>query len=222
MGAAGLERGDESPAPKQRQALLRYRRSRETRERLALEATKLWREKGFEVVTVDDICARAGVSRSTYYFHFPNKEALLGELDLMTARRVGVELNERAEAAGASLNGDIDIFIEGLVRRSSRLPRELFARAMLGAMQGLAFVGQLEDEEADFGRSLADSFRRAQSRHELGEAEDAAELAAVFASMVMEGLLRWAHGTTLETDLELVLRRRAAIFFEGVRGDRLG
>jgi AcrR family transcriptional regulator len=33
-------------------------------------------EKGYEAITVEDICTAADVGRSTFYAHYPNKEAL--------------------------------------------------------------------------------------------------------------------------------------------------
>ena len=211
-----------SPPPRQRRALLRYQRSRETRERLALEASRLWGERSFDAVTVDDICDRAGVSRSAYYFHFPNKEALLAELDLVTARHLAAEMRARWQDGEPTLEADLEAFLDGLVRRATHLPRELFARAMETAMRGLAYVGRLEDREADFGRVLAECFARAQSRGELPPSEDPGEMAAVLSAMVMEGLLRWAHGTAAVRDLEEVLRWRTSVFLAGVRARPTG
>lgn len=207
----------ESAPSRQRRALLRHQRSRATRERLALEAMKLFREKGYDAVTVEDICDAAGVSRSSYYFHFDAKEALLGELDGMAARRAGKALRDRAAEPGSSLAAELDVFLSGLARRACRMPRDLFALAMARAMRGLPYVGRLPDEDADFGRALADAFRRAQARGELPVSEDPAEMAAVLASMLMEGMLRWAHETTPSADLEAVLRWRADVFVAGIR-----
>jgi AcrR family transcriptional regulator len=202
--------------PKQRRALLRYKRARETRERLAVGAAKLFGERGYDAVTVDDICARAGVSRSSYYFHFANKEAILAELDAVAARHVATEM-ARASAGETSIDDAAEIFIEGLARRALRVPRDLLAQTMASAMRGLPAVGRLPDEEADFGRALAEAFRRAQARGEVGAGESADELGAIAAAMAMEGLLRWAHGTTADAELRAVLRRRMSIVLDGVR-----
>lgn len=203
--------------PRQRRALLRYQRSRDTRERLALEAIRLFRDRGFDNVTVEEICAAAGVSRSSYYFHFDNKDSVLGEIDGMSARRAGEELRAQAAKADTSLEAEVDVLVRGLARRARRLPKELLARAMARAMQGLPYVGQLPDEEADFGHVLAESFARSQERDEIPSVVNPNELAAVLAAMLMEGMLRWAHGTTPAGELEDALRWRAKTFLAGVR-----
>jgi AcrR family transcriptional regulator len=203
--------------PSKRRALLRYQRSRETRERLALESVRLFRERGFDGVTVEEICVAAGVSRSSFYFHFANKDALLSELDGMTARRAGNELRAEAANPGSSLESEMEVFLAGLARRAQRMPKELLALAVAHAMRALPDVGQLPDRDADFGHALAEAFRRAQTRGELPPAEDAEEMAAVLASMLMEGMLRWASGTVSVADLDDVLRWRAAVFLAGVR-----
>ena len=38
-------------------------------------------EKGFENVTVNDLCAKAGLNRGTFYNHFKTKEDLLWALE---------------------------------------------------------------------------------------------------------------------------------------------
>jgi AcrR family transcriptional regulator len=208
------------PAPRRKRALLRYQTARETRERLALAGSKLFGQHGFDEVTIDQICEHAGVSRSSYYFHFPDKEAILGELDAVAARRVSEDLAKHSVQGEGTIESDLDVFVDGLVRRARRIPRELLARTMTSGMRRLHDVGQLPDEDSDFGRALADCFRRAQERGEVPRAEDPAELGAVLAAMSMEGLLRWAYGTAAERDLRKVLTWRASVFLAGVRTHR--
>jgi AcrR family transcriptional regulator len=64
-----------------------------TRRRLVDSAMALFAERGFEATSVDDVAARAGVGRTTFFRHFPTKEdvvfpdhdALLDKVDARLA-----------------------------------------------------------------------------------------------------------------------------------------
>jgi AcrR family transcriptional regulator len=52
-------------------------RVKRTRQMLDQAFLELLAEKGFDAITVQDVTARAGVNRATFYAHFPDKFALL-------------------------------------------------------------------------------------------------------------------------------------------------
>jgi len=52
----------------------------ETRRALLTAALALFREKGYDATTVEEITGRADVAKGTFFNYFPSKEALLGEL----------------------------------------------------------------------------------------------------------------------------------------------
>lgn len=58
----------------------RERKKDETRARIFKAAVQLFREKGFEATTIDDITERADVAKATFFNYFPRKEAVLGFL----------------------------------------------------------------------------------------------------------------------------------------------
>ena len=53
---------------------LRARKRQQTRERLTRAAMALFRERGFEATTLDDIAAAADVSRRSFFHYFASKE----------------------------------------------------------------------------------------------------------------------------------------------------
>ncbi|RIX30800.1 TetR/AcrR family transcriptional regulator [Amnibacterium setariae] len=84
------------------------------RERLVLAAVDLFHEQGYDETTVAQIAERAGVTRSTFFRHFPDKRDVLvaGQAALSALLAEGI-----AEApAGAS---PLDAVAEGLRRAAA-------------------------------------------------------------------------------------------------------
>jgi AcrR family transcriptional regulator len=66
----------------------RERKKEETRERIFTEAIRLFRKKGFDHTTIDEITERADVAKGTFFNYFPRKEAVLGFLSLKQLEEV--------------------------------------------------------------------------------------------------------------------------------------
>jgi AcrR family transcriptional regulator len=56
---------------------VRERKKEATRRALLSAANGLFRRKGFEDSTIDEICEEVGISRRTFFRYFPSKEALM-------------------------------------------------------------------------------------------------------------------------------------------------
>ena len=56
---------------------LRERRRRQTSADIRGAAVRLAQERGFDKVTIDEICVEAGVSTRTFFNYFPNKESAI-------------------------------------------------------------------------------------------------------------------------------------------------
>ncbi len=63
-----------------------------TRGLLASALMALMHKKGFDEISVQEICARAGVGRSTFYAHFQDRDELLVRHMVVFARALGAEL----------------------------------------------------------------------------------------------------------------------------------
>ena len=119
----------------------------ETRRALLESALNVFGEKGYHDAAVDDIVSRAGRSKGTAYFHFPNKEAifraLVRELASYLVDRVERELIEEPSAIkrlDAALLSVIDIFTKH--RKLARVTLVELAGAGRAFSDDLLFVRQ--------------------------------------------------------------------------------
>src|ERR1700720_83230 len=93
----------------------RSRRKSDRRLQLLAAAERLFAERGFLAVRLEDIGAAAGVSGPAIYRHFPNKESLLVELLVGISTRLlagAREVRSREADADAALNGLIDFHLD--------------------------------------------------------------------------------------------------------------
>jgi AcrR family transcriptional regulator len=197
-----------------RRSLLRQERSRQTRDALVRAALGLWRKHGYNETTVDEISTAASVARSTYYFHFPDKEALLREVAATSAVTIGAAVSQ-ATAGQSSLEEGLRVFAFELGRHVERLPRDLVSRVTLSVVAGIGHIGDELPQGSSFARQLEMIFDATAA--ELRPGTDRAELGAIAAGMVMEGILRWSFGGTPQTSLEDVIAERMALILNGVR-----
>lgn len=85
------------------------------RSQLLSAAERLFADRGFLAVRLEDIGAAAGVSGPAIYRHFPNKESLLVELLVGISARLlagAREVRARKSDAAAALDGLIDFHLD--------------------------------------------------------------------------------------------------------------
>jgi AcrR family transcriptional regulator len=95
-------------------------RGKTTYEAVLATAGELLAEVGFERLTTNLVCERAGLTPPALYRYFPNKYALLAEL----ARRL-MEAQDEAVFAWMEEGGGLDDTVEGAVAKNLRLQKQL-------------------------------------------------------------------------------------------------
>lgn len=143
---------------------LRERKKAQTREALAEAALRLFADKGFEHVTVDEIAETAQVSRRTYFRYFPTKEAVvfpdrerrLRQFEDMLARPVDNETPlERVRRALMELARDYE---------ENRGRVLLQQRVVEGSAAALAYDAELDRQwERTIAAALGDERRARKS-----------------------------------------------------------
>ena len=198
-----------------RGTLGRQERGHETRRNLTRTAARLWGERGFDDVTVEEICSEAGVGRTTFYLHFESKERLLAGLAGATSAGVAADLE--ATGGSESLDEQLDVLIRGIARRMQDVPKSLAQLVIHSQQLGLMKAGRdviaRSTRFADLARGVLADARR---RGELARSADPEELGEILGALTMDAIEAWASGRSRKS-LTAVLRFRYALVVDQYR-----
>lgn len=192
----------------------RERKKDETRHRIFHAAIDLFRERGFEVTTVDDITERADVARGTFFNYFPRKEAVLAYLS--ETRLLAAE--ESAEALLAEKRPAPEKLVELYVANAAEYEQHPeLSRYILMELMGRAFAPS-EDIELRWRDYIVRLVRQGQERGELPRQEDPLRIASLLTGTHFATLYEWAC-VCPETPFVLrdELRFRLEVVFRGLR-----
>lgn len=167
---------------------LRARKRQSARETMTSVAGQLFRQEGYESVTMDQIAQAADVARGTLYNHFPTKEHLL-------ASWIHQQLAQ--DLAGFSLAaGEPQEFPAGaasLLELSAQWCER--HRDLLAPYLKFCFISMQSPEAADGGEGLlkryAQMIGNSQAAGNLRADLDAAHLATLFHHLYLGALMRW-------------------------------
>lgn len=69
---------------------------------IVASVNRLLADKGFDLMTVDEVAADVGIAKASLYKHFPSKEALAAAAMVRLLRRTLAVVDEQAQVPGAS------------------------------------------------------------------------------------------------------------------------
>jgi AcrR family transcriptional regulator len=176
---------------------LRERRRRQTSADIRGAAVRLVRERGFDKVTIEAICAEAGISVRTFFNYFPNKESAIvyGPSDIPP------ELVEEFVAAGP---GPYSVVLDELITLAAHHFRDMppdrdQAETMLELAKTTpamlaAFLADLER----FQNHLIDIVARRQGMNP--DEEIPAVISALALTAIRSGIERWTSGAPEDAD----------------------
>jgi AcrR family transcriptional regulator len=193
---------------------LRERRRRQTSADIRGAAVRLVRERGFDKVTIDAICAEAGISVRTFFNYFPNKESAIvyGPSDIPP------ELVEEFVAAGP---GSYSVVLDELIKLAAHHLRDMppdrdQAETMLELAKTTpamlaAFLADLER----FQNHLIDIVARRQGMK--ADEEIPAVISALALTAIRSGIERWTRGSAEDAgDTPLPYVERAAALVNSI------
>jgi AcrR family transcriptional regulator len=192
---------------------MRRRQQREeTRQRVYQAALEVFREDGVVASRIEDITDRAGVSRGSFYFHFPTKEQVLLERSRVSERRIAGVLAELPHET--PIEGVLEAFGREFTREWQADPR-IFPEAGMVALRQTS-VAMAEGRIDPVRGALATHFRRAAHRAEISSAVPADLLSDFFLVNSFGAALAWS-GNPERLGLDAVLNSVAYLFLNGVR-----
>ncbi|MDO4399538.1 MAG: TetR/AcrR family transcriptional regulator [Coriobacteriia bacterium] len=185
-----------------------------TRSRAALREAliELMGECGFEAVTVNDLCARAGLTRGTFYNHYQDKEALLAAFEEEVLR--DLEFFERRM-------GDLSMAnVLYHIARKQPLPALVeifdylrtqgdFLHAVLGPGGDVRFAPRLRDTLCT---QIVESILHEQYRD--NPTPFVGYYVAFFASAYLGVITRWIETGMAETSQEMALISQRLLFIK--------
>ena len=184
----------------------------DTRKRLFAAAIEVFRRDGVEDARIEDIVSIAGVSRGSFYFHFPTKEDVLAEA-YGDASALLVELVETTppEIEAPAL---LRLVVAHLAERWQGDP-VLFGQVGLHALRQVARGMTLEPRDPVRVR-LAERFAMSLARGDLQSPLAPELLADIFLLNAFTGLLAWSGNPGLP--LGVMLDGVVQLFLTGAAG----
>ena len=192
-------------------AILRDQRREQTRRRLYEAALEVFRRDEVASCRIDDIAIAAGVSRGSFYFHYPTKEHVL--IEHMRETEVQICSAIAALPASAPLTQVLDTVAGALAAIWQPDPRLLPDVAAVGLRY--AATALTDAESGKLRQTLAERFAAAAQRSELSTLLPAEILSDLYLGNTLAGLLAW-YGHQ-ETPLKTVLQSTNILFFGGVQ-----
>jgi AcrR family transcriptional regulator len=118
----------------------RDRKKARTRRSIYSAAMALFAERGFQAVTLSEICQAADVGRGTFFLHFANKAALLNEFNQRVAEDFAATLEEPRASAREELTALVDRMAGELAAQAEIMVAML--REFFGSSEALASANQ--------------------------------------------------------------------------------
>ena len=196
----------------------------ETRRNAILEAAvELFKEKGFERASMNELARRLGGSKATLYGYFPSKEELfVAVVKAVATVHLSDAIATLSEDAAARMSLE-DLLVRFGERMMVVLTNDASALAvyrMVVGEAGHSVVGQLFDESgpAQLGEALAALFERAIERGELRRADPkvlAAHFSALVTSETSNRLYQMDPAPMALKDIRRMVRRAVEAFLLG-------
>jgi AcrR family transcriptional regulator len=191
----------------------RARKKAQTRQAIYQAATTLFLARGYDAVTVDDVCRAADVAKGTFFLHFPTKDALLAEYGRVATEALRAHLTAQRGSAVAALRASLRY----LAARAERDP-ELVRLTVRESMGRPAAMAQSTEQGRTLGELLIGLVQRGQAAGELRRSVVPEVAGAVLVGAYFAIVNAWAAGEP-RFDLTEAVDHALKLVLQGLRKD---
>lgn len=190
----------------------RERKKEATKEAIFRAAFALFKQKGVEATTVEEICEKADVAKGTFFNHFPRKEAVFAYLSedwLAQAEEQAEAIMARPGRVGPEITAMFTEFA-AFYENEPALAKYVVAEWMRNQYSGTDELCLRWDD------LTLRVIRKLQENGELRTDQDADRLSAVIHTVYQGTLLEYVASPTPPFPLRDELRRRLTLTIEGL------
>ena len=190
----------------------RDRKKEETRQRIFKAAIGLFREKGFEATTVDEITERADVAKGTFFNHFPRKESVLNYLSEQRYEEAEANAEGILAAERPARQKLVELFTDAA--RAYAQDRDL-SRFVLTELLQMQFSPAKENGQR-WDELVAQVFEQGQRAGELRRDVTPDRAIALLTAVYFSLLFMWACCIDEVIDLESEMKGRLSLVLDGL------
>jgi len=190
----------------------RERKKEETKERILKAAFDLFRRRGVEAATVEEICDKADVAKGTFFNYFPRKEAVFGYLSETWVADAERKVAEILAKGGPIWTKVRDVFVEfaSFYEEDRELSKHMAAEWSRCMHDPADTVCRRWDE---LGANVA---RQLQGRGELRDDAAPERVHRVLADVYHGTIIMWLESPEPPFRLKDEIRKRLTLVIQGL------
>ncbi|MCZ7359138.1 MAG: TetR/AcrR family transcriptional regulator [Candidatus Methanoperedens sp.] len=194
---------------------LREKKKIETRNKIFEVSGRLFKEKGFENTTVDEITKEAGIGKGTFFNYYPTKEALLVDFvkqkEELVYDLVRNELKKNIPVREKIKN------VLVLVARSNEKDKEM---TRLYVFEYLRHYGYEERKSHSLNLIIHDLLEKSAEKGEVKKGIDIKKAADILTATYFHSLMEWLWSNT-DISFSEDISGKIDMIFDGIGGSDL-
>lgn len=193
--------------------MLRETRKKELKEQIFLQALQLFREKGFEQVTVQEITVKCGIGKGTFFNYFAKKEDILlylgeSQIDLL---KQSVEKHRNIDPP----KKQILYVLEDLLHHFSS-HSELMKLATLEIIKSASLAGKESQSVRQLHQQLSSMIDSAKQKGKLRTRWETDAITTTIVGVYFHTILSWTLMGVEPTTITDSFRKQFDIVWEGI------